>query len=300
MFNRTEREFTQTTTRRGGPETKTYKAEVLEFLSVGHFAETMGAHKYTQSKHHEGTRSGTSWTNDESFEESRKLALVGREDWAQKAKDVYDLLETGGIELEIHQWGADRCGAFPIVPDYLAGIPENMRRRLTNQSDMAPVAIYADISASAAFGSSDLCKRGAAVLALTMALQQHRPVSLYLVSGLSKSYNTEQLESAAFTVMKCDTIPMDLSQLAYLFGSAGFFRNLIFSFGEREFGFSGNWPWNLHETGTPANTERCKAILRLEPQDLYIPGIHAEDESVQNPLAWVQSHLEHYAQHIED
>lgn len=294
MFNRTEREYVDDVG-------ETWRASVLEFASVGHFAEVMG----DKSKGYEGCSDGmgngsSSWTNGETFEDSRRLALVGREDWAQKAKDVYELLETGGIELELHQWAPDRAGAFPIVPDYLAGIPENMRRRLTNQSDMAPVAIYADISASAAFGSNDLCKRGAAVLALTMALQQHRPVTLYLVSGLSKSNSSSAAkDSAAFTVMKCDTIPMDLSQLAYLFGSAGFFRNLLFCFGKKEFDFSGSWPWRMHDTGSEANIKRCKGIMRLEPQDLWIPGIHVNDEAVQNPLAWVQSNLEQYAQHLE-
>lgn len=260
-----------------------WQAQVTQFASMG----AMATHCLTEDYDAARRDGGGSWKNNESWEQSCELALKGKTQWVEKAQNVYDLLEAGGIDLDQQHWAPDRAGAFPVIPDYLAGVPECMRRKLTQTSDVAPVSMYASIEASASFESSELIKRGAAILALCMALQQTRPVELHLLCTLGGS------PTPGIVTVKLDTVPMDLAQMAYLFGSAGYFRNLHFGMAGRMYGFDGHWAWG----GTPNDVwyqRRIRAALRLTESDIYVPGIISTDESVQNPVAWVQAQLDRY------
>lgn len=295
-------------TTRVGNSTDGYSATIHEWASVGDFVDELDTDpkyrtsSYAGSEDRHGRGEDHSWYGGESFGQAIKNARIGREDWARLAEEVFDILEAGGIELEVHHWAADRAGAFPCVPDYLAGVPENMRRRLTHASDMSPINVYVDITASAMFDSDQLVKRGASALALCMALQQHRPVTLYLCCALDCHGVSNSKHDAQFSVMRCDTIPMDLAQLAYLFGSAGFFRRLGMAAADKlGCGYTGMWPWRDFNAGASHKfIQRAKEVLGLGPEDLYVPPINAIDESVANPIAWIESHLAHYAQHTED
>ena len=290
-----------------------HSATVFEWQSVGTFVDDIGASSDIRSSSYAQDGHRESWKGNESFDDSLALARKGRTEWATLAEEVYDILEAGGIELEVHQWAADRAGAFPCVPDYIAGVPENMRRRLTHANDASPINVVVDITASAAFNAKQLVKRGAACLALCIALQQHRAVTLYLSCGLDKGSpeggrrweggnRVARKANAQFTVMKLDTVPMDLSQLAYLFGSPGFMRGVCMAVADKMgCGYDGMWPWSdPMDSDNPGYIQRCKDVLALAPQDLYIPPICSANESVTNPLTWIQGHLDKYAQHIDD
>jgi hypothetical protein len=271
------------------------KASCYEFESVGEFVQTCaGVSQDIRTKllRFNGNQDST-WQGAETYDETLALCSKGREDWAKIAEGVYDLLETGGIELEMHTWQADRAGAFPIVPDYVAGIPENMRRKIITAADTAPMSVYLNIAASASYTADDMLKRGAACTALVMALQQHRAVSMYLLAGINAG------QDATFISIKIDTVPADLSQIAYLLGSASVFRKLIFALGFQYGDYTGKWPFGTRGTDLQKEIDQTREILGLEPQDLLIPGIHAADTSVKSPVNWIEGHLAKYKQEYQ-
>ena len=70
-------------------------------------------------------------------------------------------------------WQSSVCGAFPSVPDYLSGMPENMRRRTHNPDESTLIRIFYCTS------GYDSLNRSCAALALAIALSNTRPVELY-------------------------------------------------------------------------------------------------------------------------
>src|SRR4029450_10054823 len=76
------------------------------------------------------------------------------------------------------EWHSSVAGAFPSVPDFLAGIPECMRRRVVQPNELTPLTVWICTTSSGGVEFEDLQRRGVAVLALAMALANARPVEI--------------------------------------------------------------------------------------------------------------------------
>jgi hypothetical protein len=264
---------------------------MLEFDSALEFRDYLTSTDWRNDVSVQYHDSARDWFGPDSWPDTLRKIMAGDEDMARTAESVYDILETGGIELEQHTWQADRAGAFPVVPDYVAGIPECMRRKIISANDQAPVSIYVDVAASAGFTAENLIKRGAAVTALAIALSQHRPISLYLLCGL----DADNAKNGYYVSVKLDTNPIDLSQIAYLLGSPSVYRRAMMSIGKQYYGYRGQWPFSIR----PGNKDAISALrsaLRLEPQDLLVPAIYMNDDTVNNPIKWIQDTLSQYKQ----
>jgi hypothetical protein len=124
------------------------------------------------------------------------------------------------------EWEPSVCGAYPIVPDYLMGIPDNMRERLDVEHDAAPLRVCLEVSYSSGVKHDAIMQRGTALAALIMRMSEERPIELVLFTGwkLSKHYDYCPLWS-----LKLDTNPINLQTLMDTVAGKGFARTINFS-----------------------------------------------------------------------
>src|SRR5438046_5507292 len=120
---------------------------------------------------------------------------------------------TVDIALPVRTMVADCAGAYPIVPDYLMGMPDCMRRRTATDDDAAPIQIYVPVGSQATITAEQLRRRGCAILALTMALARVRPVDLSIIHYLE---HTKAGESENVIVATIETRPLDLATACYV------------------------------------------------------------------------------------
>lgn len=211
-----------------------------------------------------------------------------------EARKLIDKIDGGIHGRNRSEWTASVSGAYPMVPDFLAGVPDNMRRRVAVESDVSPLRLYVDLGVSGGLSRAAMSKRGAAVAALAMALGQTRPVELYaFTTGKFDSRDTD------ITVVRMDTTPMSLSHIVAVFSSPQFSRAVDFAIGYRSAGHPNDkkhgmigWGWSL-DPQHPDYLANCRKAMGLEPQDIIIPGGHLDSEGdmMRDPVAWVETYL---------
>src|SRR4249920_655438 len=111
--------------------------------------------------------SGCGGKGGESSAEALRLVRQGDERRVQAAGAICDKFQND-IDLgqSWPQWEPDVCGAYPIVPNFLAGVPETMMRRQVVPSDRAPIVIWVCVTSSGGCDAGALEKRGIAIQAL--------------------------------------------------------------------------------------------------------------------------------------
>lgn len=192
------------------------------------------------------------------------------------------------LATERRTWEDAMAGAIPNVPAFIAGRPLAMRRKIRAASDAAPIAIIADLSTSGSIDAKQARRRGAAILALVRALSQRRPIELWVTAGLDANYG----EDAGFISVRIDTAPLDLAHAAHALTHVGFPRRILYGLA-KEFGFSGQWPFNSHRALTRSEMEACFApAFAHASETLCLPGIHGHDESLTNPQEWLRKQIE--------
>lgn len=222
-------------------------------------------------------------------------------------KAASDLLEKIAVNVETDtlQWQASPAGAYPMVPDYLAGRPDCMRRRIPAQSERAPIRLYVDMVSSAAIDTDTLVKRGVSFLALAMALARTRPVELYAAIPVRVS----ETRKDHVTVVRIPTAPLNLAVASAMFTSGGIIRTMGYRYASARCGDRPNAV--LHWLGgtmpewytDPAQYLRAEgaytALLRtaigVGPEDFVMPPTHGSDPSVKDPIAFVQAAVDRFA-----
>lgn len=190
-------------------------------------------------------------------------------------------------ELPGAVWDAGICGVMPLVPAYLAGSPVCMLARQEIQTTASPLRVFASVCASGGLTPSELEARGVAVLALCRKLSAVRPVELHLFAELGDQ------GIGLFPTIQLDTSPLDLPTATYALTHPAFLRKLCFAWAYQH-GWHGRWAWAMSPTSKGAQA-KTRAAIGLEEQDLLIPGAFSEDESVRNPVRWVNEQLARYA-----
>lgn len=195
-------------------------------------------------------------------------------------------------------WESDVAGAFPSVPDFLAGVPECMRRKRFVAREYAPVKLYVCTSSSADIPHDALMRRGTAILALAMALQMTRPVELFTFTAMGGDRRGDSLLITAL-----GSAPFVLSESAYALTSAGFHRNAAHAIGRKHCGFDGNFARCvsplLRDSGSSAARDAMLALREklgaTAPGDLVIPPSLSNDWLINQPVQWVIERLKDYA-----
>lgn len=221
-----------------------------------------------------------SWRSSESSKDALQLTRQGDDKRVQAAEAICDQF-ANDIDLgqSWPQWEPDVCGAYPIVANYLAGVPETMMRKQVIQSDRAPIVIWVCVTSSGGCDAEALEKRGIAIQALAMALSVTRQVQIRIFSGLSGPRQDH--------IMSVDLPnPAVLSQAAYMLASQSFSRGLTYKFLEVATGSGGGWPASVGHGTYAQRVADWKKLLPIADVDLVFPHVFFGDPDYQDPIKY--------------
>lgn len=258
---------------------------LLSFDSLGDFARFADSRVTDYRRENSGSfYGGMTWQEAVSSCYSGDLSLVAA------AEALLDKIDAS-VEVERRLWSPSLYGAFPSVPDFLAGAPDCMRRLRPDPSDVSPVNIYVSTTSSAGISAETMLKRGVAIIALLLKLQQVRPVSLSLLAELHG-----QSDGACIECIRLESSPIDLSTACFAICRVGFARHLTYGVAQVMDRFNGGWP-NGYRSEHWA-TEIRQRVGMVE-QDLYIPAATAWDPIITDPVAWVNAQVAKYGTETE-
>lgn len=203
------------------------------------------------------------------------------------------------IEVPALVWEHAIAGAFPDVPAYLSGDPENMWYQAPSYSDRTPLRVWFGLDTSGDVRDEHIRKRGVTLAAFAIAVSNKRPVFItpYVAGG---EYSRDKTGKPIGASISWDiaTSPLVLSELL---------TNLAESSITRHIGVPAPYMLNteLHSYGAPfhpesRNPEGMRAALGCAAHDLYIPAMRSTDELVNNPLTWLKHHVAKYTTEVED
>ena len=235
------------------------------------------------------------WTG-ETWEEALEGARRGRTALVAEAERLLEQVQVS-VETPRSEWVRSRAGAFPVVPEALAGYPEPMRRKVWVPSDRAPLRVVVDLVSSAGISHGHLARRGVAALARSIALSQERALELFvavpLVSGGRR----------VVTAVRIPTTPLDLASACCALTSGGFVRALGYSYGAAVTGGGSpravNWAFGYYPA-TDAQRARyvgqLRAALELSEGDLVLPPTFLTDPAAEDPVGFVRRSLAEHGQ----
>lgn len=209
----------------------------------------------------------------------------------QDAKALMDKIDATVRERTRREYVATPAGAFPVVPEYLQGLPMHMRRRVHVPSDVAPIKLVIDVGLSAGVSERTAMRRGAAVAALAVRMAETRPVELWTAyAGMPDRRKTVVIGT------KVDLLPLGLGQALALMGGVGYARAVCFAVELQDYGRNTDsivWGWDAMP-GSTYYDDRLRKALNLNPEDILIPGghLHESDLMLSNPVAWVNKYLD--------
>lgn len=261
---------------------KTYDS-LTDFLGA---AKGVGLKRYRE---HEATR----WVGYATYDDCLGDAVNGDEKLVPEAEKLLEKLDAD-VEISRARWIPAVSGAYVSVPDYLAGLPMSMRRRKAAADDIAPVRVYVSTTCSASIDTDLMLKRGVAILALVLKLQQVRPVELNLLAETHGETDGEYLQA-----IPLDSAPLNLSVACHCLTHVGFARHLTYGVAAANDRFNGAWPDNYGGGGAPWEAH-VREVLNLSPQDLYIGAAREWDAMITDPVKWVNAQVKAFTERDGD
>lgn len=287
---------------------------IIWFDSVADQAEYADA-KVTGSVRREAERE-FSWSDVRTdWQGFINLAKVGTEENAEQAMKLLEKFDLSSETTGRH-YAPNVCGAYPVVPEYLAGNPENMRSMVYVTDELQPIRVFVGTTSSAGVSAELLETRGIAILALVMSIAKIRPMALYLCTPIG-ACRTNDGEDYAMTVTKVNTSPLDLASATFALTHPGYSRCLSYKISQAmsegyitkpdgtpyRRGSYGSWAHvrgkdgkiygDYHDRSHPVYIARMREILGMEPQDIWVPEVtmeHIEDVT-NDPVDWVRRML---------
>jgi hypothetical protein len=255
-----------------GANAMTYKFDYEEFMRP----EVWGGKGYTGSD--------KQWFGNQTFKEIIDRAIHGDESLVPEAEKLIAQLDAD-IELEHPEWLSSVYGAYPVVPEYLAGSPTPMRHKTRVPAENEPIGIWVDLTSSAGVSYELIKKRGIVVLALVLKLQQVRAVDLHCCCCLP-SVNS-------YVDLVMPTRPMQLGVVTHVMTCVGFARHVMYGAVE-------TWIKRSCNSRVINTDSEFRRVLDIPENDVTIIGSHLNSvRELSNSLAWVQGMVNKYV-HRED
>lgn len=226
------------------------------------------------------------WFGNQTFSQIKERAIHGDDSLVAEAEKLIAQLDAD-IELEHPEWVSSVYGAYPIVPEFLAGSPTPMRHRTRVPSDSEPVGIWIDLTSSAGVDYDIIKKRGIVVMALVLKLQQLRAIDLHCCCVLPDDRN-----GGTFIDLVMPTRPLQLGVVCHVLTCVGFARHIMYGAAEK---MNGSSLGRLIR-----RDEEFRAIGNIPENDVTIVGSHLQDvNELRNSLAWVQGMINKYVHREE-
>jgi hypothetical protein len=251
-----------------------------------------------------------SWTGPRNYNASREYFKRGADE--SEMRNARDLMDKIDVEVHGHvgeQWTPQVYGAYPIVPDYLAGDPLCMRAKDRIEFDGAPLRVVLNIAVAAGMGEHTIARRAAAAAAFAMKLSERRPVELWM----SVAVHNRLLRADVGFRVKLD-MPMNLSQVIAAFNRS-VCRVLMFPMVEYAATGDVNAPFTQDSyafelKGLDAYSDRerpyymqaFREYQNLDHDDIVLDaGILTDCNEIDtNPVKWVKDMLAKYGEATED
>lgn len=246
------------------------------------------------------------WTGPRTLAESRDYMRTGAS-W-QETNAARKLVDK--IDAEVHEstrtiWKPSPFGAYPIVPDYLAGDPFSMRNKETEQSPAGPVRVVLNISVAAGVTAATIARRGAAMAAFAMKLSEHRPVELWI----SSAFHNEIKRIDVGWRTRLD-MPMNVSQVVASFDRS-VCRMINFATLHNLSGCGADdrtatYPFRLKGRdayhGRDGYMAAFREYMQLAPEDIVLDaGILTDVAAIdRDPVKWVRDMLSKYGEQMDD
>lgn len=218
-----------------------------------------------------------------------KLAVEGDEAAIARVTKLLDKIDATFRDREGLKWVPSVGGAYPCVPDFLAGNPECMRARQPVEDDRSPLRIVLDLGVSAGVSIEQAEARGACAAALAMRLVEERPVELWAISAMQGGFDFNQNTITAWRVC---TTPLSTNDVAFGLASIEAFRRIMFGVIDtlKRCGNSIGW-LNGYQPTDVRYEAMIRQALELEDKDVLLRGMFVT-ESRKNPEQWVADQLE--------
>ncbi len=198
---------------------------------------------------------------------------VGDPSHVERANAILAEIDDVLSDVTTPAWMPSVCGAYPIVPEYLAGMPDCMRMAQAQPVESSPVGLWVDVVSSAGVPLHELRNRGIAVLALALKLQQFKPVTLHVVVGT---------EFQGSICMDMETTPFDISVAANFLCNGETARLPMYAI-LREHVQS-----PLGSLVRP-DMNLLRKRFSVPTEDIFLTGTHLNDFEIRtNPVQWVK------------
>jgi hypothetical protein len=223
--------------------------------------------------------------------------VSGRDDLTQLARKLFDKVDTAIEGRERDTWSPSIMGAYPVVPEALAGMPDCMRRRMPVEDDRAPVRMFLSMLVSSGVSESAMAKRGAALAALAYKMSAERPVELYAVYDMK--VNGQGEGRSTVDIVRIPSSPIDEQTVAFLCGAKESSRRLGFALGSDNAGATstmGSIHWlGGSQPAEPDYMTMLRAAVSATEHDIVLPGGHVteQDEMLIDPVGWIDKRIAH-------
>lgn len=212
-------------------------------------------------------------------------AFNGDDSMVADAERIMTQIEAIADETVRREWVSSPCGAYPVVPEAIAGFPTPMRQLSHVASEYAPVSVYVNTVMSGGISHAQIMRRGAAILALVLKLQETRPVNLFVTIEVQVKRTNLRM------VIPIDSQPFSVAVACNALMSTGFTRALGYRMaGPKD---TVDWPdeYRTVNTSSPRYTPIARGILGLADTDLYIPPMYLEDPLLNDPIKWINDRI---------
>lgn len=191
------------------------------------------------------------------------------------------------------EFTSEVAGAFPNVPAFLSGDPECMWLPYATDDSTAPIKIYVHILCSAAISNeATLIKRGVALMALIIALSERRQVTVcsYAAMGTVLNPRTQSTQTGAIVSYDIPTTPLIIAQIVANLVKPDVTRAIALHAVNVTAYNDGHWVRG-HDSHNNYNEEQVRADLNAAPDDIIIPGLHANSPLLADPIKWLNTEI---------
>lgn len=234
---------------------------------------------------------GDSWAGG-TYTKCLDLGANGNDELVNEAEKLLEQIAAVENGEAIREWTPSPVGAYPVVPDYLAGHPYSMRAML-DTDNRAPISIYVCTTISAMLNAEQIMKRGTAILALVLQLQKTRSVELYVTAETHGQTDGDYIQ-----VIPIESKPLSISHACNALTGLGFARQLTYTIAKAVDGFNGSWGKQFNEHNGMSSNSTYPTWIRGElgcaETDMYIKPGHVNDPMINTPVEWVNEQLARY------
>lgn len=221
-------------------------------------------------RHWRSKRAHLAWTGG-TPETGLRALRSGLPDLVSEASALFDSLEN--LTSPANVWVRSPAGAFPVVPEALAGMMDPMRTRTKQASSFAPVRIVCGLGLLAAVDRDAVRARGIAAVALANALSLHRQVELVA------AHCNDKCKGIAWTVGHS---PINLSAALGQLASAPVVRCLLYALQSKRL----NRP---DMPGRSFDSDMYRRVMGFSASDVVIGGLLRLPQDMR---AFVQAELD--------